>query len=94
MLFCLPRVYAFAMSITVCYRTISAGAMFLLGDNRDNSMDSRFPALPAGGVGFVGQDRLVGQAGAVLWSTDGTATWLDPSSWLSALRRDRTGQAL
>ena len=68
--------------------------MFLLGDNRDNSMDSRFPALPGGGVGFVSQDLLVGQVGAVLWSTDGSARWIDPRSWLSGLRSDRTGQAL
>ncbi|MBO80008.1 signal peptidase I [Citromicrobium bathyomarinum] len=75
-------------------RTVPAGTMFLLGDNRDNSMDSRFPAVPGGGIGFVSQDKLVGQAGSILWSTDGSARWLDPESWFEALRDERTGQAL
>lgn len=34
---------------------------FLLGDNRDNSMDSRFPDFAGGGLGLVARNRIVGK---------------------------------
>lgn len=65
--------------------------LFLMGDNRDNSEDSRFPAVPGGGIGLVPQANLVGRATVMMWSTDGSAEWLLPWTWFSAARWDRIG---
>ncbi|WP_454597163.1 signal peptidase I [Qipengyuania sp. SM2507] len=68
--------------------------LFVMGDNRDNSQDSRFAAAPQGGVGLVPTEMLVGRASMVLWSTDGSAEWIKPWTWFSATRWDRIGEAL
>jgi signal peptidase I len=65
--------------------------LFLMGDNRDNSEDSRFPATPGGGIGLVPQANLVGRATIMMWSTDGSAEWLLPWTWFSAARWGRIG---
>jgi signal peptidase I len=60
-----------------------------MGDNRDDSGDSRFD--PPNGVGLVPIDRVVGRAELAFWSTDGSASWINPISWFTALRTDRIG---
>jgi len=67
------------------------GSLFMMGDNRDNSMDSRFPAEPGGGVGMVPQENLVGKAQVMMFSTDGGAVWYKPWTWFTATRWNRIG---
>jgi len=66
-------------------------SLFLMGDNRDNSMDSRFPAVPGQGVGIVPQENLVGRASIIMFSTDGDAQWIKPWTWFTAARWNRIG---
>jgi signal peptidase I len=56
--------------------TVPAGHYFFMGDNRDNSRDSREPRA-AGGVGFVPFENLVGRAEVIAVSADGPfwAVW-------------------
>ena len=74
--------------------TVPEGMMFVMGDNRDNSRDSRWKAAAGDAVGLVPLDRLVGRAGIIVWSTDGSAEWIKPWTWFSAARWGRIGDTL
>ena len=67
------------------------GHFFLMGDNRDRSADSRFPAAVGGGIGLVPEENLVGRALVIFFSTDGWAEWLKPWTWPQATRWSRIG---
>lgn len=73
---------------------VPEGMLFLMGDNRDNSMDSRFPAMEGAGIGLVPQDNLVGRATIMMFSTDGSASWIKPWTWFTATRWSRIGATL
>jgi signal peptidase I len=75
-------------------RTVLLGTMFVMGDNRDSSLDSRFPAESGQGVGLVSQELLVGRAAIIVWSTDGSAEWVKPWTWFAATRWGRIGTGL
>ena len=71
---------------------VKEGEIFLMGDNRDRSADSRFPAEEGGAIGPVPQKNLVGKAMVSVFSTDGSASWLLPWTWFTAARWERIGE--
>jgi signal peptidase I len=70
---------------------VPTGHYFLLGDNRDRSLDSRFPASAEGGIGMVPAENLIGRAALLIFATDGSAEWLRPWTWWAATSSERIG---
>jgi signal peptidase I len=67
---------------------VGQGQIFVMGDNRDDSADSRL-APAAGGVGFVPVENLVGRVDAIIGSWDPIVRHDPVWTWPAGLRLSR-----
>ena len=66
--------------------------LFVMGDNRDNSLDSRWPADV--GMGFIPKEEIEGRAAFVLMAWHGGASLWKPWTWFTRLDPLRAFHAL
>jgi signal peptidase I len=73
---------------------VPAGHVWLMGDNRDDSADSRVETWRGGLGGPVPLENIGGRAEFITFSLDGSTIWYNPLSWFQAFRPDRAGTSL
>jgi signal peptidase I len=73
---------------------IPADHVWLMGDNRDDSADSRVPEWQDGLGGPVPWENIGGRAEFITFSLDGSTVWWNPLTWFEALRHGRAGRSL
>ena len=66
---------------------VPVGHYFMMGDNRDNSIDSRVEQSQ--GVGLVPAENLIGKAEIIMFSWSPGASLWNPVSWFSKVRPSR-----
>lgn len=74
--------------------TVAADHVFLMGDNRDDSADSRVPTWEGGLGGAVPWENIGGRAEFITFSLHGDGEWWNPISWIHDLRTGRAGTSL
>ena len=72
---------------------VPQGHYFFMGDNRDNSLDSRVPP-GAQGVGMVPAENLVGKAQIILLSWNKEAALFKPWTWVLNARPSRFAKVI
>jgi signal peptidase I len=74
--------------------TVPPEHVWLMGDNRDDSADSRVPEWQGGLGGPVPWENIGGRAEFITFSLDGSTVWYNPLTWFKALRPGRAGKSL